>query len=204
MHDRFQVQLLGGEHREAVVERKAHLMAEHRQRAGAGAVALFHAALEDMFHQIEVLAHRVSPLPTREDGEVYPARQPRGRRLSTAEMAADKCHLGSRRILLPSADRRGDHAHDLRPHSPRPHPVHLDDRRLGRPHGVRRLQQDARHQSEMDAACALPRGLADFQLCRLRPARLRADLVARARLSSSGSIWSRSWARSSTPPSSRP
>jgi hypothetical protein len=57
VHDRFQVQLLGGEHREAVVERKAHLMAEHRQRAGAGAVVLFRATAENMLHQIEVLAH---------------------------------------------------------------------------------------------------------------------------------------------------
>ena len=35
-----------------------HLMAEHRQRAGAGAVALFDALGEHAFHQIEILAHR--------------------------------------------------------------------------------------------------------------------------------------------------
>src|SRR5689334_25195330 len=61
--DRLQVQLLGGEHREAVVERKTHLMAEHRARAGAGAVALLHAALENLFHQIEILPHRPPLLP---------------------------------------------------------------------------------------------------------------------------------------------
>ena len=57
--DRLQVQLLGGEQREAVGEIEAHLIAEHRQRAGAGAVALFRAAAQNVFHQIEVLAHRV-------------------------------------------------------------------------------------------------------------------------------------------------
>ena len=67
--DRFDVQLLGGEQREALVERKAHLMAEHRQRAGAGAVALLHAVVEDVLHQIEILAHRIRPV-SREDGEV--------------------------------------------------------------------------------------------------------------------------------------
>ena len=43
--------------RKAVGEIEAHLMAEHRQRAGAGAVALLHALAEDAFHQVEVLAH---------------------------------------------------------------------------------------------------------------------------------------------------
>ena len=63
VHDRFQVQLLGGEQREAVVERKAHLMAEHRQRAGAGAVALLRAVAQNAFHQVEVLAHRLASSP---------------------------------------------------------------------------------------------------------------------------------------------
>src|SRR5690348_4136933 len=75
--DRLQVQLLGGEHREAVVERKTHLMAEHRARAGAGAVALLHAALENLFHQIEILPHRPPLLPVEsEDGEIQRRRQP--------------------------------------------------------------------------------------------------------------------------------
>ena len=43
--DRLQVQLLGGEQREAVGEVEAQLAAEHRQRAGAGAVGLARAAL---------------------------------------------------------------------------------------------------------------------------------------------------------------
>ena len=43
-------------HREAGGEIEAHLVAEHRQRAGAGAVAFLHAVLENMFHQIEILA----------------------------------------------------------------------------------------------------------------------------------------------------
>ena len=81
--DRFEVQLLGGEQRKAVVELKAHLMAEHRERAGAGAVVLFHATAKDMFHQVEVLAHRPGPPSASQDGQVYCPRQPQGRRLST-------------------------------------------------------------------------------------------------------------------------
>src|SRR6185312_7543382 len=61
--DRLEVQLLGGEQREAVVERKAHLVAEYRERAGAGAVTLLHAALENLFHQFEILPHRPPLLP---------------------------------------------------------------------------------------------------------------------------------------------
>ena len=58
--DRLQVQLLGGDQREALGEVEAHLMAEHRERAGAGAVALLHAVGEHVLHQIEILAHRAS------------------------------------------------------------------------------------------------------------------------------------------------
>ena len=55
--DRFEMQLLGRDHRKAVRQIEAHLMAEHRQRAGAGAVALLGAVGEDAFHQLVVLAH---------------------------------------------------------------------------------------------------------------------------------------------------
>src|SRR5207247_1840157 len=53
--DRLQVQLLGGEQREAVLEREAHLAAEHRERAGPGAVRLAGAALEQLLQQVEIL-----------------------------------------------------------------------------------------------------------------------------------------------------
>src|SRR2546427_9825659 len=53
--DRLQVQLLGGEQREAVLEREAHLAAEHRKRAGPGAVRLARAAAEQLFQQVEIL-----------------------------------------------------------------------------------------------------------------------------------------------------
>src|SRR5438270_13604891 len=53
--DRLQVQLLGGEQREAVLEREAHLAAEHRERASRGAVRLARAALEQLFQQVEIL-----------------------------------------------------------------------------------------------------------------------------------------------------
>ena len=48
MHDRPEGKPLGGQHRKARCEIEAHLMAEDRQRAGARAVALLHAVLENV------------------------------------------------------------------------------------------------------------------------------------------------------------
>src|SRR5215470_16850692 len=56
--DGFDVQLLGGEKGKATPKVEAHLMAEDRARADAGAVALFDALAEHAFHQVEILAHR--------------------------------------------------------------------------------------------------------------------------------------------------
>ena len=61
--DRFDVQLLGGDQRKAARQVEAHLMAEDRAGADAGAVALFDALGEHAFHQVEILAHRVLCLP---------------------------------------------------------------------------------------------------------------------------------------------
>ena len=55
--DGFDVQLLGGDQRETARQVKAHLVAEDRARADAGAVALFDALGEHAFHQVEILAH---------------------------------------------------------------------------------------------------------------------------------------------------
>ena len=55
--DRSQVQLLGRQQREAVGEVEAHLRAEQRQGAGAGAVLLLDAFVEDPLHEVEILAH---------------------------------------------------------------------------------------------------------------------------------------------------
>ena len=55
--DRARVQFLGRQQREAVLQAKAHLPAEHRQRPGAGAVGLVVAVFEHMAHEVEVLAH---------------------------------------------------------------------------------------------------------------------------------------------------
>src|SRR6185503_1352023 len=59
--DRLEVQLLGGEEREAAAEPEAQLAAEHRERAGAGAVRLARAALEHLGDEVEVVpfAHKV-------------------------------------------------------------------------------------------------------------------------------------------------
>ena len=54
---RAQVDLLGGDQREAVGEVEPHLVAEHAERAGAGAVGLLGALVEDPLDQVEVLPH---------------------------------------------------------------------------------------------------------------------------------------------------
>src|SRR5437867_12015817 len=53
--DRFQVQLLRREQREALGEIEAQLAAEHRERAGAGAIGFARAALEHLGEEIEIL-----------------------------------------------------------------------------------------------------------------------------------------------------
>ena len=53
--DRFQRQLLGGQHRKAGRQIEAHLVAEDRQRPGAGAVGFLHAVAEDPFEQVVIL-----------------------------------------------------------------------------------------------------------------------------------------------------
>src|SRR6185503_7169588 len=54
--DRLEVQLLGGEQREAFAQVEAQLPAEERQRAGAGAVGLARAALQHLAQQLQVAA----------------------------------------------------------------------------------------------------------------------------------------------------
>jgi len=53
------MQLLGGDHRKAFAQIKAHLVAEHRTGAGAGAVRFIVAMLKHMPHQIKVLFHAI-------------------------------------------------------------------------------------------------------------------------------------------------
>jgi hypothetical protein len=55
--DRLEVQLLGGDQREAGGEVEAHLPAERGERAGAGAVGPAGTVLEHVAHEVEVLAH---------------------------------------------------------------------------------------------------------------------------------------------------
>jgi hypothetical protein len=60
VHDRFQRQLLGRQHRKSGRQIEAHLVAEDRQRTGAGAVVLLGAVGENPFEQIVVLIHGVT------------------------------------------------------------------------------------------------------------------------------------------------
>src|SRR5450830_2167374 len=74
MHDGFDVQLLGGQQRKAVLQVEAHLVAEYRAGAGAGAVSLFGAMFIDMAHEIEILAHGNLVLLESEDCNVFGVR----------------------------------------------------------------------------------------------------------------------------------
>src|SRR5260221_14633484 len=55
VEDGFEVQLLRREQRKALVEREAQLAAEHRERAGAGAVGLARAVLAHLGVQVALL-----------------------------------------------------------------------------------------------------------------------------------------------------
>src|SRR5262249_40615756 len=86
---------------------ETHLVAEDRQRAGAGAVVLLHAIGEDAFEQVVILVHGV-----------------RGRSLETANLPAGPAHrqarLGfttdyTREMLLRPANDKG---RNLRPALP--------------------------------------------------------------------------------------
>src|SRR5690606_27176449 len=59
--DRAQVQLLGGDQREALAQVEAHLPAEHAARAGTRAVRLVGAVLEHVGQQLQVLLHALPP-----------------------------------------------------------------------------------------------------------------------------------------------
>src|SRR5262249_28418248 len=70
--DRLDVQLLGGEEREAVSEVEPNLVAEYGERARTGAVALLDAVRENAFHQVVVLGHRLwSRAGSESDASVY-------------------------------------------------------------------------------------------------------------------------------------
>jgi hypothetical protein len=58
INDRPQVQLLGGHQRKAILKVEAHLITEHAQRAGSGAIALGGAVQPDVAQEVEILPHQ--------------------------------------------------------------------------------------------------------------------------------------------------
>ena len=56
--DRLEMQLLGGDQGKALGQVEPHLMTEHAERAGAGAVGLAHALRAHAAHEVEILLHR--------------------------------------------------------------------------------------------------------------------------------------------------
>ena len=63
--DALQVHLLGGEQRETLLEVEAHLIAERRESAGAGAVVLSDAVGKYMAQEVLVLLHVFDEFLTR-------------------------------------------------------------------------------------------------------------------------------------------
>jgi hypothetical protein len=61
-------------------------MAENRQGTGAGTVVLFRTAAKNEFHQVEILAHRLSVFPRLESWGSLPPSTTAGTLLSTAEI----------------------------------------------------------------------------------------------------------------------
>lgn len=57
MDNRFQMQLLGGDQGEPLLQIEAHLVTKNRACAGPGAVGLGGAMFVDMAHEVEVGAH---------------------------------------------------------------------------------------------------------------------------------------------------
>ena len=54
----FTCNFFGGQQRKALRQIEAHLMAEQRQRAGAGSVLLAPALAQQQIEEIEILSHR--------------------------------------------------------------------------------------------------------------------------------------------------
>jgi hypothetical protein len=82
------MQLLGRDQGEAFIKRKPHLVTEHRQRPGSGAVVFLDPTAEDEFHQVKILAHLLEyRLATRRWGSLSPGATA-GSRFSTAQMPA--------------------------------------------------------------------------------------------------------------------
>src|SRR4026208_148008 len=85
MDDRLQMQLLGRDQGKALIERKPHLVTEHRQRSGSGAVVFLDPTAEDEFHQVKILAHLFEyRLATRRWGSLSPGATA-GSHFSTAQ-----------------------------------------------------------------------------------------------------------------------
>src|SRR5690606_18114298 len=57
MDDRSDMQLLRRDERKALREIETHLVAEHAERAGAGAVGLARAVVSDTAEKVEILLH---------------------------------------------------------------------------------------------------------------------------------------------------
>src|SRR3546814_6170287 len=64
MDDRLEMQLLGGQQREALGEVEAHLVAEQALGAGAGAVALVDALVANPAQEVDRKSTRLKPSPS--------------------------------------------------------------------------------------------------------------------------------------------
>src|SRR6185369_13985334 len=91
--DGLEMQLLGGNHREAPAQVETHLPAENGARAGAGAVGFVMAVFEHVTHQVEVLLHESLPFDQKCDSTL-PISGRNGRRPCPNRGAAAKLLAG--------------------------------------------------------------------------------------------------------------
>ena len=57
VNDGFKVQFLGGKERESLLKIESHLVSEHTDCAGAGAVTFLHSFTKYSVKQVEILFH---------------------------------------------------------------------------------------------------------------------------------------------------
>ena len=111
VEDRSGVQLLRRQQREPGGEVEAHLVAEHRTRAGAGPVALDDAVLEHVTHEVEVGLHVGGQIPVKRKSSAFSISSRRPATLPTGRFSAARGNGRHRRgiddeILPVVRDRR--------------------------------------------------------------------------------------------------
>ena len=101
------MQLLGSEQREALLQIEAHLVAEYAPGTGTGAITLVGAVVQNVLHEIEILAHAgILPDPPADVkvGVLYPFRAWVGRVPPSVGKTVQAAHPGIALALIPEVE----------------------------------------------------------------------------------------------------